>query len=256
MKYKRGMNSKGFSRSWLVFVIILVFAMAVLAQEQVQNKISDLGNETEKFIKKFVEENNEIKEDNIKTIEKIDLENPPEDVKIGNVDENTGVAIYQLNYTENNQEKKLYVVTYSTEQFKTPLELKSVNAIEYLSFGINGERNSSSYLETATGVLTSDKNGYVMIDSGSITGLSTSIEVINSDVNGQIELSIYKNGENTGLTNVIDTSNAGTQKDFDKQSEGIVVFEPGDIISMHLEIEGDVEYKNVISLVKVELEDK
>lgn len=250
------MNSKGFSRSWLVFVIILVFAMAVLAQEQVQNKISDLGNETEKFIKKFVEENNEIKEDNIKTIEKIDLENPPEDVKIGNVDENTGVAIYQLNYTENNQEKKLYVVTYSTEQFKTPLELKSVNAIEYLSFGINGERNSSSYLETATGVLTSDKNGYVMIDSGSITGLSTSIEVINSDVNGQIELSIYKNGENTGLTNVIDTSNAGTQKDFDKQSEGIVVFEPGDIISMHLEIEGDVEYKNVISLVKVELEDK
>ncbi len=250
--YKRG--SYRYVLFGIIFIVLLVGVIA--ADDAIASKISNLPNETEKFIRGFVQENNNIAAKDINSIDKVDLANPPEEVKIGKVDKDTGVAIYQMNYTDGVQDKKLYVVTYSTGQFKAPLELRPVNAIEYLDFGMAELRNDSTYLETATGVKTSSDRGYVMIDSGSITGISTSLEIVNADVNGKIEITIYKNGENTGLTNIIDTSSKGAVKDFDKQSKGIVTFEAGDVISVHLSVGGDVEYKQVINLVKVELNDQ
>ena len=182
------MNKRGKGKFWFVFAIILFLALGVIAQDDIKGKISDLSNETEKFIKGFVQENNDIKENDISSINKVDLANPPEDVKIGNIDEDTGIAIYQMNYTQDNQDKKLYVVTYSTGQFKAPIEFKPVNAIEYLNFGEKDLKNDSTYLQTATGVETSSDKGYVMIDSGSITGISSSIEITKADADGKIEI--------------------------------------------------------------------
>lgn len=248
-------NKRGNIRYLFVISIISFLLFLVVAQEEIKDKISNLSNETEKFIKKFVQEENDVKEENINSIEQIDLTNPPDEVKIKDVDD-TNIAIFEVNYTKQDENKKLFVVTYSTEEFKVPLELKPANTIEYLNFGKKGNSNNSLYLETATGVPTSSEKGYVMIDSGSITGVSTNIEIIKSNEDGFVEVIVYKNGESTGLINLIDASNTGIQKDYDKQSSEIVRFNPGDIISVYVSVKGDVEYRDIINLVKVEIENE
>jgi len=205
------------------------------------------------FIKDFVEKE-DISEKDIKSIEQIDLANPPEEVKLGKEIEDTNVAIFQVDYEKQNESKKLFVVTYSGEEFKVPLKLKPATAIEYLNFGEAERVDGSAYLKTATNVKTSEKNGYVMMDYGSITGLSTSLEVLESS-GGVIEIIVYVNGENVGLRNTIYSPELGTNKDYDKESKDVIKFEPGDIISVYVKVNGKMVWTNVINLVKIQIEE-
>ncbi len=244
--YKRGQG-----KYILVFVIGLALALGVVAESSgINSGISKISNETQKFIKDFVEEQ-EISEENINSIEQIDLQNPPEEVKLGNEIDDTNVAIYEVNYTKENESKKLFVVTYSSEEFKVPFELKPANAVEYLSFGEVMETSGSVYLKTNTGVRTSAEKGYVMMDEGSITGISTNIEAVSGE--GRINVIVYVNGEDVGLRNLIYVDSAGVKKDYDKQSKDVIKFQPGDVISVYVETQGGVVWKDAINLVKIEL---
>ena len=224
------------------------------AEAVAENIISnnDLSNDTQKFIKDFVKKEN-INEEQIGFIGKIDLNNPPEEVKLGDKIADTNIAIYEVNYTKENENKKIFVVAYSSGEFKVPLELRPATAIEYLSFGETMETSGSLYLKTNTGVRSSEEKGYVMMDSGSITGISTNIEAVSGT--GRINIIVYINGKDVGLRNQIYVDSAGVMKDYDKQSKDIVLFQPGDIISVYVETQGDVAWKDAINLVKIELEE-
>ena len=213
-----------------------------------------LSNTTRDFIKNFVK-GERISEGDVNSIEEIDLANPPEEVKLGNEIADTNIAIYEVNYTQEEENKKLFVVTYSSEEFEVPLELKAATAIEYLSFGETAETSDSEYLKTNTGVRSSAEKGYVMMDVGSITGISTNLEAVSGE--GRINVIVYVNGEDVGLRNLIyldENSGVGVKKDYDKQSKDVIKFQPGDVISVYVETQGEIVWKDVINLVKIELE--
>jgi len=246
------MHKKGQSKYWLFGIIILFLVVGVMAAEGegISKKISSLSNETESFIKSFAEK--DISAGEINSIEQIDLQNPPEEVKLGDKIADTNIAIYEVNYTQENENKNLFVVTYSSEKFEVPLELKPANAIEYLSFGETLETSGSVYLKTNTGVRSSAEKGYVMMDAGSVTGISTNIEAVSGE--GRINVIVYVNGEDVGLRNLIYVDSAGIKKDYDKQSKDVIKFQPGDVISVYVETQGGVSWKDAINLVKIELD--
>ena len=62
-----------------------------------------------------------------------------------------------------------------------------------LDFGINGEVDTPTFLNTPNGVEGSLEKGYVMIRDGSITGLSTNLEVLSGE--GSVEIMVYVNGQ-------------------------------------------------------------
>jgi len=268
----RGKSAKFRTRLVIVFFVALTLIVGVVAQissedsediedvraSLVADKIVEnegLSDSTQKFIKDLVKKE-KVREEDIEKIEKIDLENPPEKVKLGDSIEGTNVAIYSVNYTKDKElggeNRELFVVTYSSEEFKVPLELKPSSAIEYLSFGEALETTGSNYLKTNTGVRSSAEKGYVMMDYGSITGISTSIEALSGE--GRIDVIVYVNGEEIGLRNLIYVEDTGVLKDYDKQSRDVIKFQPGDVISVYVETQGGVAWKDAINLVKVELE--
>jgi len=235
----------------LVFVAFAVFMIAglvggVFAVEQLQ----DISEDTIEFVKKFVKEKKEIVEADVIGIKKIDLENPPEGIIIEKV-EDTNIALYEVNYNEDNQNKKVFVLTYGDQDISQQVDYKNV---QYLTFtdSLDSDEERFLMIESVRG---SEELGYVMLDRGSITGLSSVLEITNSSV-GEIELVIYKNGEDVGFRNSIDSSQAGVEKDFDLQSENVIEFEPGDVISVKASSTGDAGWKNVITTLKIATEVK
>ncbi len=98
-----------------------------------------------------------------------------------------------------------------------------------------------------------------MMREGSITGLSTSLEVVegapkegvpSSEGKGEIEILIYKNGERVGFENMLN-GDLGVKKDYDVQSNGVVTFEPGDVISVYANAEDGLIWKDVITIIEI-----
>ena len=88
-----------------------------------------------------------------------------------------------------------------------------------------------------------------MMRKGSITGISTNLEVLNSGNNG-IEIIIYKNGEEINFRNSLNALQ-GVQKDYDTQSRDNIKFEQGDIISVKLIADREISWKDVITIVEI-----
>lgn len=128
------------------------------------------------------------------------------------------------------------------------LNVISQRSRELLDFGFKGERNNSEFLETGTGVKGSSENGYVMMRKGSITGISTNLEVVKKGYSN-IEVLIYKNGKEVGFRNLINPQ-VGIDRDYSLQSEGIVNFNAGDVISTYL-VNKDNIIKNVNTLIEI-----
>jgi len=137
-------------------------------------------------------------------------------------------------------------VTYSTNQLEK--KTQDVKNIQYLSFGFSGSSNSSTYLETSNGVPTDGDNGYVMMRSGSITGVSTSIKL--SDEAGDVSIKVYKNGKDTLLSNMI-SSEDKNKVDYDLQSEDVVNFLPGDVISVYVDNPSQLNFADATTLVEI-----
>lgn len=219
------------------------------AVEEVSNS-PELAEEVYQYVQEFAEKRGVTPED-IKGIKQVDFNSLPKEVSIDQVDD-SNLAIYQIDYAQpsNGESDKLFVITYSTEQLKSQGDLiVAQDKRVFLSYGFSGESKDSGFLKSATGVEGNLEKGYVMMREGSITGISTYLEILEGT--GQIEILIYKNGEAIQFGNTFIVNSAGVQKDYDIQSKDIVPFEPGDIISLYVKTTEGISWKDVISLLEI-----
>jgi hypothetical protein len=209
------------------------------------NVSSIVGGYVEGFVNK-----RGIEADQITDIKEVDFEALPKEVNIQNVGDHN-LAIYEVDYQEQEQQKKVFVVSYSVEELKAQGDLIiASDKRNFLNFGTPEIMLSSGFLETATGVETSSKKGYLMMRSGSITALSTNLEVIQSN-SGIIEIVILKNGQPISFGNTLTADSLGIKKDYDVQSKGTVNFEPGDVISAYVVADDGLAWRDVITLIEI-----
>src|SRR3989344_4057702 len=203
------------------------------AVEKQLNNVAQAGisEAVQKFVEKFVEKRGV---------------NPSDINEVSEVDFNeTGSG-------EVNDTKQVFVVTYSAEKLETTQDLIAhPDKRQFLQFGLTDE-TSGSFLNTAAGVPGSLNQGYVMMRQGSITGISTNLEVSESNDNEDIiDVIIYKNGEAISFGNTLN-SLSGIQKDYDIQSKGVVTFQPGDTISVQaVSSNSETTFKNVITMIEI-----
>ena len=226
----------------LLAVLLVMGVFAASSAEGVGKEVSD-------FVDNFVKKRG-IQSESIKSITPVDFNALPKEVNIENVGD-TNLAIYEINYSQNNKDKQVYVVTYSVEKLKAQGDLiVAQDKRNFLDFGFSGIMRETGFLETSTGVETSEAKGYVMVRDGSITAVSTNLEIIQSNL-GQIEIIVLKNGEPINFGNTLSTSNIGVKKDYDVQSKETVKFQAGDVISVVAKKTGDVTWRDVITIVEI-----
>lgn len=233
------------------FFILAIGALAISAQtgEDSTDNDSELGEKVSGYVQDFVSKRG-IESQDIEKIREVDFDALPKEVNIENVGD-SNLAIYEINYSENNKDKKVYVVTYSVEQLQSQGDLIIAHdKRNFLDFGFSGVMNETGFLKTATGVETSESKGYVMVRDGSISAVSTNLEVVQSNA-GQIEIIILKNGEQINFGNTISTDSLGVKKDYDVQAKEIVGFQAGDVISVVSKKTGDVAWRDVITIVEI-----
>jgi hypothetical protein len=248
-----------------VLFIIGIFAFVSAVNEDsslgdsgnVSQQVSDIVNSSvptlpvsvSEYVEEFVSKKG-INPDKISDVSQVSFDDLPKEVNIENVNDNN-LAIYEVNYNETPEEqKKMFVITYSVDKLSTQGDLiVSHDKRMFLNFGLNKEIANSEFLNTASGVEGSLEKGYVMMREGSITGISTVLDITQSAEQGQIEIVIYKNGIPIGFGNTISSDAVGVKKDYDVQSKGVVSFEPGDVISAYVKVNGSL--KDVITLIEI-----
>lgn len=216
---------------------MLVLASGVFVQ-------GALSKDTNNFVKNIIKEKG-ISEEDIQEINKVNFNNLPKQVDLKNIDE-TNLAIYEIKTKE---AEPFYVLTVSDEKFKQTVQ-QYLNKM-FLNFGYDSELVDSSFLKSVAGVQSSSENGYVMMREGSITGISTSLNVLKSNGFSEVSIIIYKNSEPVGFRNVVGFDSTGTYTDYDTISDEVITFEPGDVISVYVEINGDALIDNLINLVEI-----
>lgn len=220
-------------------------------QEAVKNvSAEDVSTQVYEYISDFVQKK-EVLPSEISFVKKVDFDSLPESVHIENVGEHN-LAIYEVSYEKNNQEDQVYVITYSVEELAEQGDLIIAHdKRQFLNFGFAGTRSNSGFLKTATEVETSLEKGYVMVRDGSITAVSTNLEVFKSNP-GEIEIIVYRNGEPIGFGNIFSTGSPGIKKDHNIQSKDTVTFRAGDVISVYLRINGtDIVFGDVITMIEI-----
>ena len=249
----------------LGFVIILLFVIGVIfisAQDQsskaIQAEVKEVVDEVSDtnvseavydFVLDFVEKRDVLPSE-VSKIREVDFDSLPKEVNIENVGDHN-LAIYEISYEEDGEKDQVYIISYSVEELKAQGDLIIAHdKRQFLNFGYDGTMVESGFLQTATGVEGSLEKGYVMMREGSITAVSTNLDVEQSNP-GQIEIIVYRNGEAIGFGNTLDTSSSGVKKDYDVQSKDVVVFGAGDVISVYARAQGDVSWKDVITMVEI-----
>jgi len=248
-----------------VFLILGIFAFvsgigeasSSTVSEDVSKQISEIVGYVEpslplgvsEYVREFVSKRG-IDPKKISNVSQISFDNLPKEVNIENVNDNN-LAIYEVNYNETpTTNKKMFVITYSVDKLRAQGDLIVSNDKRmFLNFGLNKEINTSGFLNTASGVEGNLEKGYVMMREGSITGISTVLDVTMPSEQGQIEIVIYRNEEPIGFGNTISSNTVGIKKDYDTQSKGVVSFEPGDLISAYVKVNGSL--RDVITLVEI-----
>ncbi|MFA5992743.1 MAG: hypothetical protein WC796_03490 [Candidatus Pacearchaeota archaeon] len=228
---------------WIAIIlgISIIFLAGTFAQS-VLDETNGLSKEVTDYVKAFVADE-EINSSQINNITLVDTNNLPEEIEINKVEPNK-IAIYEVNYTDvnSNESKKVFVVTYSTDSLNKK-EQNIVKNIQNWIFGYPEETNSSDYLYTSAGVKSNKEVGYVMMHPGSITGISTSLEITQGT--GKVYIKVYKNGEDTGFNNVI-SSEDPRKIDYDVQSENSLTFYQGDLITTYIENPDNITFKNAV----------
>ena len=220
--------------------MVFLLAGGVLAENLV------VSENVEEFVKEVMKDKG-INKENIKSVEKVDFADLPDEVKLENIDD-TNLAMYEVDYGE---ERSVFVITVSDTTFKKAL--KEIANKMILNFGHEGEIGGSVFLDTATGVQTSEDKGYVMMRYGSITGLSTNLEVLEATDVGEVEIIIYKNSEPVGFRNGVLVNSTGIMKDYDTISKDTITFEPGDVISVYTEVGENIIIKDVITIMEINI---
>jgi len=236
---KKKINHRMFA---IYFVIVaIVFITSGVVAEQV-----GLSNSAQKVVEDILS-NKGIDPDTVEAVEEVTFDELPDQIDVKNIDD-TNLVVYEIKPLEGNS---FFVVTASDKNIKKQTSVVGV-ARYVMDFGYNGAMTGDGFLRTAVGVETGPEKGYVMMRKGSITGLSTNLE--NMKGTGVIYITLYKNGEEIGFRNsfiVESTDGSKIMKDYDVQSVGTVNYEQGDVISMYVESEGDVIWKDVITRVEL-----
>jgi hypothetical protein len=205
----------------VLLIMMIGFVYAVDA-----NVSSDVASYLEKMI-----ERQGVSPQGVSSIVPVDKSRLPSAIDVNKIDENQ-VEIYQMEYIEDGSNKSVYVVSFSATSFG---EISSTVQENYQYLTFNG--NSAGFL-----------NEYVMIDSGSIVGVSSSIKYSGS---GDVDIEVYRNGISTGFMNEI--SSDGDSYDFDLQSDNMNIFELGDRISVKVVSYGGINIEEVNAIAKVKV---
>ena len=224
---------------FVVFIIgIFLLATSGIFAEEEKND----------FVRK-IEVKKGINETEIKSITEINFANLPKEISLGNIDD-SNLALYEIELKEG---RTVFLITFSgnnIEKVYSPSTQVSYST-SLLAFGESEEITGEAFLKTPSGVQGSLDKGYVMLRKGSITGISTNLEVVDGE--GEIQIIIYKNGKEVGFRNSISVLFGGIKKDYDIQSRDIVTFNAGDIISVQVNSGSNenIIWKEVITLVKI-----
>ncbi len=235
---KRGMKKLVFG---IVIIMVLLMISGVLAESL------ELSEDARKIVQDIAEKKG-ISEENIQSIEEVGFDDLPDQIEIANID-TTNLAIYKVDY---GADKPFFILTASDENMTYKKSPSQVSKMMLLNFGYSGAMRESGFLKTATGVEGSLEKGYVMIRDGSITGLSTNLEILSGSE--EVEIVIYKNGDAIGFRNVFSGDSTGVKTDYDIQSLGTVRFEKGDVISVYAKASGDIVWKDVITMIEISAE--
>ena len=228
---------------YMAIIMVVLVSSGVLAQTAV------LKDNVQEIVDNVAQKKG-VDKDKIKDIKEVDFQNLPDQVNIENIDD-TNLAVYEVSQEEG---ENFYVITVSDEKLKEYTKEAETHSRMFLNFGSPDTLSESGFLETVGGVTTSKYKGYVMVREGSITALSTNLEVVSGT--GSLEITIYKNGEEIGFRNtfLVEEENQEVAKDYDSQSYGIVNFEAGDVISVRVDVSGDISWKDTITLVEITTE--
>ncbi len=180
-----------------------------------------------------------------KDIAEVNFTDLPEAVDIEKI-RDTNIVIYEVNYSD----KPLFVITSSSELFQEEV-VPTYDTRLLLQFGSSGSTQKSDFLNMANGVQGSLEKGYVMLRDGSITGIATNLEIMNSAKGEQVEIIIYKNGEQVGFRNALNTDSVGVKVDYDIQSKGIVNFKAGDVISVYVDSDKGTSWSDVTTTIEI-----
>lgn len=243
----------------LIVIGLLVSAQlddeTYLGQEEVQDMVAsvsegDISTQVYEYVLNFVQKRG-VLPSAISFVREVDFDSLPKSVHIENVGDHN-LAIYEISYKEDNKEDQIYVITYSVEELREQGDLiVAQDKRQFLNFGFAGTMTKSGFLKTATEVETSLEKGYVMVRDGSITAVSTNLEISGSNP-GDIEIIVYRNGEPIGFGNIFSTESPGIKKDHNVQSKDIVTFKAGDVISVYLKANGtDIVWRDVITMVEI-----
>lgn len=232
----------------LIALVVLAAIGAIIISAQT-NPGTGIGGAISGYIQDFVQKRG-IGSENVTGISQVDFNALPKEVNIKNVNDNN-LAIYQVNYSNETNNQSIYVITYSVEKLKAQGDIIiAQDKRNFLDFGHSGIMNAPGFLDTSAGVETSTAKGYVMVRDGSITGISTNLELIQSNP-GQIEIIVLKNGEPISFGNTFSTGELGVKKDYDVQASGNVEFHAGDVISVLVKNDGNVSWRDVITMVEI-----
>lgn len=224
--------------------VFLILAVGIIVSAQ------GIPETAQNYISEFAQKRG-IDSVDMENVRQVDFNDLPGSVNIGNVGDHN-LAIYEVPYEEEGSSENIYVITYSTEKLDTKGDLiVSQDKRSFLNFGFSGEMSESGFLETATGVGTSFDKGYVMMRDGSITAISTNLEVLEESVAGTIEIVIYINGEEVNFGNRLSTESTGDKRDYDVMSKGVAEFSAGDVVSVGLNSTGEAMWKDVTTLVEI-----
>lgn len=251
-----------------LFAIFIVFGLFVSAKTsseaenipkdpslQIKDKFSsEISESVHDYVLNFVEKR-DISPSEISFVKEVDFNALPKEVNIQNVGD-SNLAIYEVSYSEKGKEDKIYVITHSVDKLRSQGDLiVAQDKRQFLNFGFNGKTFNSGFLKTSNEITTSLDKGYVMVRDGSITAVSTNLEVFENGL-GSLEILVYVNGERVGFGNILSTENSGIKRDYDVQSSGIVNFKAGDVISVYLRASNDallngISWGDVITLVEI-----
>lgn len=234
---------KRMKKLFVSFVIVMfLFSISGVIAQETSKDFSIFINDVVKT--KGIDSNE------ITDVKELDFADLPDKVNLQNIDINN-LGLYQIDVTG---KEPVYVITLSntsyTNLLKTSKE-KSQYKRAYLNFGYSGKMDNSGFLQTATGVEGSIEKGYVMPRDGSITAISTNLDVTKENAEGKLEIIIYKNGESIGFGNTIIPLENGVLTDYDIQSENTVSFNAGDVISVYINETDKISWSDVITIVEV-----
>lgn len=208
---------------------------------------SDFSEDFQGFIQDIIEQR-DLNETNITNITSVDFNDLPEEVNLQNIDD-TNLGLYQIDLADGSP--PIYVITMADSKYEKYLSRPEDYKRMFLNFGYSGKMPDVGFLQTAAGVEGSLEKGYVMVRGGSITGLSTNLDITKADATGQVDIVLYKNGESIGFGNTLIASSTGVKTDHDLQSESTITFNAGDVISVYVDAQGNLDWQDVITILEI-----